>query len=477
MEKIDINTEIWQRKRKWMFINQCIGAAAYGLSLNIYFSTEYYYLKDTVKVKNPDVYFGLAQASLFLSGVISSIIGSYYADYTKNFREICLFEDILNIFGNLMYSLYYSPSLILFGQLLIGTTSARMTSSVGEISRVYETEKITQKLGILGMVTFAGGVIGPCTTFFFQFIDINIGKWKWNVGNMAGISMTFFYLFQFVINYFTLDNVSKEYTLKKDFTVVAAIENSDTIEKNCMEYANGKTPLITKSNHMLSFNQKYVTSLRAILKNRHIVFCLAMAVVQNYARGLIKIVVPIKAEEYLNWKQTDVAKFVVISMAVGKVPIMILISIIIKYVNDYFLYLSSFIVLILSLILMGLLPMFKHDLKCTEIILYFAFSLNLGSASIFYVMSRAMLIKFVPENIQSITQGFRNALFEMAILLSGLCVRLPVTYLSQTMFAMLVIVCVSLAWYIVEEHFYRNAQVIHVNYEIISRRCVNETKI
>ena len=67
-----------------------------------------------------------------------------------------LFEDALNIFGNLMYSLYYSPDLILFGELLIGATSARMTSSVGEISRVYETEKLTQKLVILGIVTFAG---------------------------------------------------------------------------------------------------------------------------------------------------------------------------------------------------------------------------------------------------------------------------------------------------------------------------------
>ena len=102
-----------------MFINHCIGGVAYGLSLNIYFPTEYYYLKNTVKVENPDFYFGSSQAALFLSGTIASIIGSYYADYTKNVREICLFEDLLNITGNVMYSLHYSPYLILFGQLLV----------------------------------------------------------------------------------------------------------------------------------------------------------------------------------------------------------------------------------------------------------------------------------------------------------------------------------------------------------------------
>ena len=70
----------WQKKRKWMFINFSVGAVGDGLSLGAYFSTEYFYLTDTVKVKNPDLYFGLSKAALCLSGAISSIIGSYYVD-------------------------------------------------------------------------------------------------------------------------------------------------------------------------------------------------------------------------------------------------------------------------------------------------------------------------------------------------------------------------------------------------------------
>ena len=92
-------------------------------------------------------------------------------------------------------------------------------------------------------------------------------------------------------------------------------------------------------------------------------------------------------------------------------------------------------------------------------------------------MSRAMLAKFVPENIQSISQGFRNALYEMAIFLSGLSVMLPATYLSETMFAMLVIVSVSLAWYIAEQRTYRNIRVIGINSENTSTRFANETSI
>ena len=168
----------WQKKGNWMFFNHCVAAVAYGLSLDAYFPTEYFYLTDTVKVKDPDLYFGLSKAFLYLSGAKSSIIGSYYVDYTKNIREICLLEDLLNIVGNIMYSLYFSPYLILFGQLLIGTSSAGITSSIGEVSRVYEAKELTQKIGILGIMTVVGSIAGPCNAFAFQYVDFSIGSWK-----------------------------------------------------------------------------------------------------------------------------------------------------------------------------------------------------------------------------------------------------------------------------------------------------------
>ena len=467
MKDFSVNMEHWRRKRKLMFINMCIGGLAYGLSLNTYFSTEYYYLKNTVKVEHPRLIFGLSQAALFLSGAFSSIIGSYYVDLTKNFREICLLEDTLNVIGNIMYSLYYSPYLILFGQILIGTTSARMVSSVGEIARVYEADKLTQKLGIIGFVTVLGSVSGPSTTFLFQYVDTSIGNWKWNVGNMAGIAMTGFYLFQFVLNYFTLHNVSKEFTLKKDHLLDKTMEDSD------MEYDSEIEQLeISEINNIdaPSFNRKYLITLRVVFQNKHVVFCLAMCILLPYAMGLVQIVVPIKAEEYFNWKQTDVAKLWLICLIIGCILTMILIIILSKFVNDFFLFLGSFFSLLFCQLLMGLLPIFKDCEETADVMLYFAVSLYLMSSSIFHILSRSILAKFVPENVQSTMEGVRNALFEIAAFLSGMSVTLSATYLSQTMFALAVILCASLAWYIVEEKLYRNIQVVDVKYDKITAK-------
>ena len=464
MESLGVNMKRWQKKRKWMFINMCIGGIAYGLSLNIYFPTEYYYLKNTVKIEDPSLIFGLAQAALFLSGAVSSIIGSYYVDLTNNYREICLLEDVLNIIGNIMYSLYYSPYLILFGQILIGTTAARMTSSVGEIARVYEPCKLTQKLGLLGVMTVLGSVSGPSTIFLFQYVDTSIGSWKWSVGNMVGIAMTGFYLLQFLLNYFTLYNVSKEFTLKKEHLIEV------TIEGNGMEHDYEEERLRTSeinNTDKLLFNEKYFITLKALFQNKHIIFYLVMCIILTYFRVLAKLVVPIKGEEYFNWKQTDIAKLWVLSMITGAIPTMVVISILAKYVNDFFLYLSSLITLLLCLLLMGLLPMFKDYGKSAEVMVYFAMSLYLMSSSIFHILSRSMLAKFVPENVQSIMEGFRNALFEVAVFFGGLSVMLPVNYLSQTMFATAIITCILTGWYIAEKQVYRNTEVIDVKYNKI----------
>ena len=455
----------WQKKRKLMFINFCVAAVAYGLSLDAYFSTEYFYLTDTVKVNNPDLYFGLSKAALCLSGAISSIIGSYYVDYTKNIREICLLENALNIAGNIMYSLYYSPYLVLFGQLLTGTTSARMTGSIGEVSRVYHADQLTKKIGILGIMAVSGSIVGPSTVFVFKYIDLSIGHWKWNIGNMIGISMTVFYLFQFVLNFLTLHNVSKEYTLKNDLVWDTSFETNYKICNNdTMQFKVFEAEYLDE----LPFDKKYLTALKFVLQDKRILFWLIMCILVTYARNLVTLILPIKGKEYLNWRPPDIAKLYLIALALGSIPTMILIIILTRYVSEFFLYLSSLIVLLLSLLSMGLLPILKpqtHTTDTTKIILYCSIILKQISSGVFHVSSRSMLAKFVPENVQSITEGFRNSLYQLAAFLSGLSATIVVNYLSETMFALTVIVCAITVLYMLQEEIYRYIKVIDVKYE------------
>ena len=444
MDTTSTSIELWQRKRKWMFLNFWVGAYAFGLSINGYYPTEYYYLKDTVRVANPELYFGLSSSMLYLSGAVFSIVGSCYVDFSKNIRLLCLTEDLLNIIGNVMYSLYYSPFLILFGQLLIGTTSARMTAGIGEISRVYVTAEITQKLSILGIFSTLGALTGPCTTFLFQYVDISIRDWKLDIGNMIGIVMAFFYLLQFILNFLTLSNVSKEHTLKNGST------------------SSSEEELLLSNGTKISFHEKYLSTLKVFFQHKHIVFWLSTCFITTFTRIIIRIAIPIKAEHYLHWKQKEIAIIWLISICSTGIPTAVLFSLLTKYVNDFYLFLSSLITLLLSVILMGLLPIFTGNTTKT-VLIGLSSILFFSSSSAFHILSRSMLAKFVPENIQSVSEGFRNAFFEIAAAMAGVSVILPTYYLSETMFVLTICISVAMSWYLVENKTFRNIEVIRVD--------------
>lgn len=69
---------------------------------------------------------------------------------------------------NVLITVYYSLYLILFRQILIGTAVARLTSSIGKIAR---DSKLTQKVGLLGVLTVLGSVSGPNAIFLIQYVE------------------------------------------------------------------------------------------------------------------------------------------------------------------------------------------------------------------------------------------------------------------------------------------------------------------
>ena len=71
------------------------------------------------------------------------------------------------------------------------------------------------------------GLMGPNTILWFQYVDTSTGNWNLNVGNMVGIAITGFYLFQSLLNYFALSNASKGFTLTKEHLMDVTIEGSD----------------------------------------------------------------------------------------------------------------------------------------------------------------------------------------------------------------------------------------------------------
>ena len=470
--------EEWFQKRKWTFLNFCLAAFSFGLSLTVYYPTEYYYFIDLVQAPNPQLFYGLSWGFLCGSGVITSMFGSYYVDLTKNVRRISLVTCLLTVIGNVMYALYFSQFIVLFGQLLVGTGGARMVAAVGEVSRVYDTKEITSKLSFLGIFSAAGTVLGPSLTYVFKLVDIEIIGWKIKMGNMAGVTMAILFLIQFILNYFTLYNLSKECTLKAAASTGRVTrENLDQLretetehdeieesiqdsysEKNLLLHIEKNTPPRQQDKTM--FQRHYVTALLTLVQQNHVMFLFSLCFFVTFAQGTVSLLAPIKTVQYLKWTEADIATFIIFSTCLGGIPTAILLTMLSKDVKDFFFCLAFLTTIIIMLILMALLPMARGNHLTLKVMAYCIGILSLSSNTGFQILSRSMIGKFVPENIQTVTEAIRNALFELSYMLSGLLVMISSQYMTQTMTIMAMIIIIHLAWYICEQRTFRNIQVM-----------------
>ena len=293
-------------------------------------------------LQNAELFYGLSWVFLSSSGVFSSLIGSYYADTTKNVRLLFMITNIFSIIGNVMYTLYYSPYIVLFGQLVIGTRAARAVAYVGETSRVYESEQLMQKFFLLSIFSTLGAVFGPSSVYLFRLVDIDLYGWNLQVGNMIGVTLAVLNIIHAILNYFTLCNVSQEYTVKNSASETFSsnehqvlLENDELIEKEKMD-----------TNNDVTFDELYVLSLKTIVKNKYIMLLLYLSFYTTFLRGIIHLLVPVKAAVYNDWKQAELATVIIIGSCGGGVPVAIISALLARCVNDFYLYLSSLVFLL-----------------------------------------------------------------------------------------------------------------------------------
>ena len=447
--------DTWQYNRKLMLINFCFTNFIGAISFTGYYPTEYFYFKDFMHLRNAELFYGLSWVFLSSSGVFSSLIGSYYADTTKNVRLLFMVTNILSIIGNIMYTLYYSPYIVLFGQLIIGTGAARIVACAGEISRVYESQQLTQKFFLISIFSTLGTVFGPSSVYLFRLIDINLYGWRIQVGNMIGVTLVFLNIIHAILNYFTLYNVSQAHTIKKSVSErfsskenQVLLDNDEFIEKETMDGENDVT-----------FHELYMLSLKTIAKNKYIMFLLYLSFYTTFLRGIIHLLVPVKAAVYNDWKQAELATVILIGSCGGGVPIAVISTFLARCINDFYLYLSSIILLLLPLLLLIIVPKGVTDTKTLFYVIVIA---NSMSSALFHVLSRSMLAKFVPENVQTIIEAIRNSLFELSYMFGGLLLRVTLSYLSESMILFSVLLFLSMVWYLCHFKVYLDIQDVQV---------------
>ena len=121
----------WYQKRKVASIigisYKCLVYFEYGATA---LSAIYYY-KNSFNVTNPRFYYSFSLCAMYVSAVFSNLLCARLMDKTRNLRTIVLTLGLLNIIGNLTYTLTLSPLVPVVGRFLCGFTTGISTVMAG----------------------------------------------------------------------------------------------------------------------------------------------------------------------------------------------------------------------------------------------------------------------------------------------------------------------------------------------------------
>jgi len=437
----------WRRKRSLMMVNFYIASFSFGLTLTAYHPTEYLYLKDLVRVDQPDFYYGLSRAFLYGSGIIATFVSGYYADRTKNIRSIFILTNIVCIFGNILYTVYYSVACIIIGQFMVGIASARTVAAFGELPRVFDPTQLIKQVTLLSISMTVGLTFGPCNAIIFQDVHIDIGFMKFTILNFVGIFMATLYFLELIFVLFTLENVSLLHNVKVENEKVLLINENEVDDVT-------DTEQVTES-----FSNRYKQTLLCLFKEKHIMFLYFFVTYAAYIRMTIVLLEPIKANDYYDWTENDLAIFSLVVQLGGVIPMALFLLIFGKYLSDYFVFIWSMIFLLLAVICLSILPFLQDNYDIGKGLLYTSGILRAMCATGLHIISRTMIAKAVPENIQTMADAIRNTGFEFGYGLAGIVLTLPSFYLTETLTGINIILCIALAWFIVEKKSFENLKM------------------
>ena len=213
ISKFDLKT--WKKKRTRTFTVFCIVVLFLGMEYSMTFTTLLLYLKNmNLKESNLDVFYAAISAAYYISSIISSLIIGHLNDRIRCVRVIFAVCLALVVLGNILYSLPYSPHLLLTGRFIAGIGGAIRPVVSSEIARCYEGDEAIRAFSLVAIMFMIGFVIGPAINVAFVPIDFSIGYLPINYANVPGLFMAIIFILAEIIGMIFVSDLSKEYDPK-----------------------------------------------------------------------------------------------------------------------------------------------------------------------------------------------------------------------------------------------------------------------
>ena len=206
----------WKTKRRNTFIVLMLlyFISAAENSSNI--STLWIYITRLMNTNHPNLFYGLINASFYLPILLFSIPISRWADKTRRFKFCLVVAVYINMLGNILYIIPFSPFYALCGKFCQGFCLILYPLITAEIARSYPGNMLQHKLSLLEVSFTFGFSIAPLVATAFEKTDFWIGSIHITYGNVSGLVFLCLAIILQVAVVIFAHNLSKEFDLKQN---------------------------------------------------------------------------------------------------------------------------------------------------------------------------------------------------------------------------------------------------------------------
>ena len=279
------NLSQWKIKRKTTLMVFIMLQILFAMNYAIILPTLWFYLVQ-IKASHVNTFYGLIFGVSMISASVASIIFGKVADDTRQIRNIVLTITLLTALGNIIYSVGFSPYLILFGRFISAVGAAFSTVATGELARSYETHEFTGLIAIYNMVGSAGLLIAPGLNVAFKDTKIKLGSWHINNTNAGKLMLAVLFIIMLVSTVVGVHDLTKEYDMKRSREIsLAQITNESKTEEE-----------------QGSVLKKTIKKIYVMLKRPVLLILFYTSFVNGFSNLSFEILISLLATNILKWK-------------------------------------------------------------------------------------------------------------------------------------------------------------------------------
>ena len=314
--------------------------------------------------------------------------------------------------------LYYSAWYPIIGSFLLGFRFLLRSIMVAEIARSYSEDEVSRKLPLFSNFYYVGLCPTVVILLFFEKVDIHIGGFHIQYGNINAIFIIVMTIIIQVLAVFYAHDLSMEYDLKQE----------EATQSKKSEYEEIKMVKNEERKGLLVENRfGHLKNMKRLFTSFDVVLSYFLTFLFGYAELTMLKYIPIVVLTKLNY---SIIVLNIGLLANSLLSIAIIVFLVRVYVTSKSAYYACLIAF-LSMIVVGFLFLLMNPTNSYTVnwilamLVYSMFSVFYLADDVFLVCITAKLVK---SDIQSFAESFTLSFKHIASILAGLSIEIVADY-------------------------------------------------